>query len=121
MFKLDTVTKSNLVPVSTRRTGCVAFNRDCKNSKGYQISDGNIKESPIYVETYEEALEYLRSFKDPKWRYGNNGSGTPSQRSAKYWVFEGMADLLNNAKSDEDRIRVLYKLIDNGRAIVSNA
>lgn len=101
--------REKLIPVSTIATGCIPFNRKQKARQGYKIGENPVKESGVYVESFDEALQKLRSMKCAGWRdYGNSSSA----HKAIAWVSEKDAEMLLGETNKAKRVLLFESITD---------
>ncbi len=103
--------KTNRVPVSTIKTGCVPFNRTQKAKAGYKIGDNPVKKNGFYVSDYDQALEQLRDMDFAGWRDFGTGN-SQSAHKAIAWILDTDASILL-AETDTDKRVELYKSLTN--------
>jgi len=103
--------KEDRFPVSTIKTGCEPFNLKQKAREGYKVGENPVKETGVYVDTFADALDRLRTMSVAGWRdYGlGNSQGA---RKAIGWVTQTDAERLLKVKDKEKRIALYQTLLD---------
>jgi len=103
--------RKNRIPVSTKQTGCVPFNLHQKSRKGYNVGENPIKSSKNFVDSYDKALNVLRSCDCAGWRnYGTGASG--SAHKVIGWVTLADAKRLLAEVNDKHRVALYESLVD---------
>ena len=103
--------RKNRIPVSTKSTGCVPFNRSQKSNDGYNVGENPIKPSKNFIASFEDALNILRGCDCAGWRnYGIGSKG--SARKVIGWVTETDSKRLLSEVNDKDRVALYESLSD---------
>ncbi len=103
--------RESRIPVSTVRTGCIPFNRGQNGEEGYKIGENPVKETGVFVVSFEDALDKLRDMKAPGWRnYGRGNSGS-AHRSIG-WVTQPDAERLLSEPDAARRIKLFESFSD---------
>ena len=98
-------------PVSTEKTGCVPFNHQLKGTMGFNVGPNPVKTKGRYLQSFDEALAFLRTTDVAGWRalgHGNNSGA----RKAIGWVTKSDAEKLLIEQDAEKRV-ALFKSFDN--------
>lgn len=103
--------RANRYPVSTVKTGCIPFNIKQKAGEGYKVGPNPVKETGVFIGSFELALEKLRSYEIAGWR--NYGSGnSQSAHKAIGWVTKSDAEMLLKEQNHAKRVELFKSLKD---------
>lgn len=101
----------NRVPVSTKETGCIPFNKGQKAKAGYKVGETPVKDNGFYIQDFDDALNAMRIMHCAGWRDYGKGN-TQSAHKAIGWINYDDAELLLSEKNNSKRISLFTSLTD---------